>query len=379
MVGEKDGERIAVSKGNPRLRRRRVLGLPMTTIVGIFDNERDLDKSVGRLAHAGFKYTVYDEAIVAGEPGNFGPVVFSSGYGPAVSWGSAASALPTRSGRHSVVRAFKAHLARCHLPNKVIEAYAATFSQNGEFVLVRTDAVQAEQVMEILREGGARQADRHDSSASQEVDPNVIFDFLLENTPDQVYFKDRRGRFLRASRAVAKLLGAGSAKDLIGKTDFDFWSMETARETAADEQRIMKTREPLVGKIERLVHPDGRISWDYTTKMPLLDSRGEVIGIFGINKDFTAMKCMQDEMAEERDRLKATIAELESKNALLQADLQSARDIGLLRASGSETTLARQGDREQTWATGDGAREEDRGEHRRATHVPDSELGRPVP
>jgi hypothetical protein len=89
-----------------------------------------------------------------------------------------------------------------------------------------------------------------------------------------------------------------------------------------------------VGKIERLVHPDGRISWDYTTKMPLLDTRGEVIGICGINKDFTAMKCMQDALEEERDRLKATIAELESKNALLQADLQLARDIGVLTASG---------------------------------------------
>ena len=54
---------------------------------------------------------------------------------------------------------------------------------------------------------------------------------------------------------------------------------------------------------------------------------GEVIGICGINKDFTAMKCMQDALEEERDRLKATIAELEAKNALLQADLQLARGI----------------------------------------------------
>jgi hypothetical protein len=68
--------------------------------------------------------------------------------------------------------------------------------------------------------------------------------------------------------------------------------------------------------------------------LPLLDTRGEVIGICGINKDFTAMKCMQDALEEERDRLKATIAELESKNALLQADLQLARDIGVLTASG---------------------------------------------
>jgi len=200
------------------------------------------------------------------------------------------------------------------------------------------------------------------------VHPEGFFDFLLEKTPDQVYFKDRHGRFLRASRAVAEMLGVANAEDLIGKTDFDLWSAETAREAAADEQRIMKTREPLVGKIERLVHPDGRISWDYTTKMPLLDTRGEVIGICGINKDFTAMKCMQDELAEERDRLKATIAELESKNALLQADLQLARETVVLTASEAKTTPMHRGDREQAWAT-----------DRREIRVPDSESGRRVP
>jgi PAS domain S-box-containing protein len=116
------------------------------------------------------------------------------------------------------------------------------------------------------------------SDSAPSVHPEGFFDFLLEKTPDQVYFKDRHGRFLRASRAVAEMLGVASAEALIGKTDFDLWSAETARETAADEQRIMNTREPLVGKIERLVHLDGRISWDYTTRLPLLDSRGEVIG-----------------------------------------------------------------------------------------------------
>ena len=128
----------------------------MTTIVGIFDNERELDKSVGRLAHAGFEYTVYDEAIVAEEPGSFGSLVFWSGYGPAVSWGSTKPALLTKRGRHRVVQAFKTHLAHCDLPNNVIEAYVTTFSENGRFVLVKSDTVRAEQVMEILRECDAR-------------------------------------------------------------------------------------------------------------------------------------------------------------------------------------------------------------------------------
>ena len=80
------------------------------------------------------------------------------------------------------------------------------------------------------------------SDPDPSVHPEEFFDFLLENTPDQVYFKDRRGRFLRASRAVAEYLNVANPDEIIGKTDFDFWSAETAREAAADEQRIMETQ-----------------------------------------------------------------------------------------------------------------------------------------
>src|SRR6266850_1813161 len=66
------------------------------------------------------------------------------------------------------------------------------------------------------------------SDSAPFVHPEGFFDFLLEKTPDQVYFKDRHGRFLRASRAVAEMLGVASAEHLIGKTDFDLWSAETA-------------------------------------------------------------------------------------------------------------------------------------------------------
>jgi sigma-B regulation protein RsbU (phosphoserine phosphatase) len=159
------------------------------------------------------------------------------------------------------------------------------------------------------------------------VNPEEFFDFLLEKIPDQVYFKDRQGRFLRASRAVADYLDVSDPNEIIGKSDFDFWSSDTAKATAEDERRIMETGDPIVGKVERLVHPDGRVTWDYTTKMPLLDSKGNVIGICGINKDFTAMKAMQDALAEERNRLKAITEELEAKNAALQADLQLAREV----------------------------------------------------
>jgi sigma-B regulation protein RsbU (phosphoserine phosphatase) len=154
-----------------------------------------------------------------------------------------------------------------------------------------------------------------------------FFEFLLKNTPDQVYFKDREGRFLRVSRAVAQYMDVADPNDLIGRTDFDFWSPETAAAAAADERRIMETGEPLIGKVERLVYPDGRVTWDYTTKLPLRGAGGEIIGICGINKDFTAIKEMEDMLAAERNRLQETTRELEAKNAQLEADLRMARDI----------------------------------------------------
>jgi phosphoserine phosphatase RsbU/P len=156
-----------------------------------------------------------------------------------------------------------------------------------------------------------------------------FFDFLLEHAVDQIYFKDTEGRFTCASRAVAEFMGVATPADLIGKTDFDFWSEQTARVAAADEKLIMETGQPLVGKVERLVYPSGRVTWDYTTKMPLKNAVGEVIGIFGVNKDFTAIKRMEDALEEERNRLRLTSADLAKKNAQLEADLRMAREVQL--------------------------------------------------
>jgi hypothetical protein len=134
----------------------------MTTSVGIFDTARDLEKAVERLARAGFEDTVYDEGIVGGEAVNVGPTVFAPGYAPAVVWGDAKAASPPKADHDTVVRAFKAHLADYHLPKEVIKAYATTFFHSGEFILVKTRAEQADQVVAILRDCGATRVNRHD-------------------------------------------------------------------------------------------------------------------------------------------------------------------------------------------------------------------------
>jgi hypothetical protein len=138
----------------------------MKTVVGIFDNARDLDKAIERLARAGFQDTVYDEAIVGGEPGGSGPAVFAPGYGPPVAWGRSAGPEwrpgPGQHAQHAIVKAFRARLADYDVSAEVIQAYAVTFVHNGEFILVKTDGERAEQAMEILRECGATRVNRHD-------------------------------------------------------------------------------------------------------------------------------------------------------------------------------------------------------------------------
>ncbi|MGD0982679.1 MAG: EAL domain-containing protein [Acidimicrobiales bacterium] len=112
---------------------------------------------------------------------------------------------------------------------------------------------------------------------------------LLATTEERVYFKDVRSRFLLVSAGwIAAITPDRTADEIIGKTDFDFFSKEHASAAFEDEQRIIRTGEPMVGKLERETFRNGMSPWVSTTKMPLRDERGQIIGTFGISRDVTA-------------------------------------------------------------------------------------------
>jgi hypothetical protein len=135
--------------------------------VGIFDNADELEQAVAQLASAGFDGTaVYDEAIVAQEPGKvapFGPVPVGPVLAPGVVPAEVAGSVE-RDVRDvpNIVSAFKSHLSDYDLPDQVIEAYTTTFYHGGKFVLVRTHPQRDEQVVKILRQCGASRVNRHD-------------------------------------------------------------------------------------------------------------------------------------------------------------------------------------------------------------------------
>lgn len=133
---------------------------------------------------------------------------------------------------------------------------------------------------------------------------------LLESIPDRIYFKDRQSRFIRINRALTLLFGLSRPEEAYGKTDADFYGAEHASEALKDEQHVMETGQPLLGKIEFEILADGRKSWSLTTKLPLRDRQGRIVGTCGISREISEIKEMEEQLETERNLLRAVIDNL---------------------------------------------------------------------
>jgi PAS domain S-box-containing protein len=118
---------------------------------------------------------------------------------------------------------------------------------------------------------------------------------LMESLPDHIYFKDLNSRFIRNNMAHAHSMGLKDPSEMSGKSDFDFFMKEVAQRQFDDEQEIIRTGLP-VNKEERTVRSDGSVNWYSTTKMPLRNSMGKIIGTFGISRDITERKKTEHEL-----------------------------------------------------------------------------------
>ncbi|MEI6561723.1 MAG: PAS domain-containing protein [Verrucomicrobiota bacterium] len=130
---------------------------------------------------------------------------------------------------------------------------------------------------------------------------------MLESSPDHIYFKDTQSRFLRINQALAEYFGLKHPSEALGKTDFDFFPSEKAEERFQDERCIMETRKPIIDKIERDAQRNGKTVWVLTSKSPLCDESGNLVGTFGISRDITLLKEMEDALWNERNLLRNVI------------------------------------------------------------------------
>jgi len=113
---------------------------------------------------------------------------------------------------------------------------------------------------------------------------------LMDNLPHNIYFKDTASRFTRINKALARWFGLGNASEALGKTDFDYFTDEHAAQARADELEVMRTGRPLLDREEKETWVHGKVTWATTTKLPLYDDEGRVVGTFGISRDITEKK-----------------------------------------------------------------------------------------
>jgi PAS domain S-box-containing protein len=136
----------------------------------------------------------------------------------------------------------------------------------------------------------------------------LCFRNLLDGSEDRIFFKDRQGRFVVVSASFPRAPGAQShTRDtLIGLTDAALFSGPHAEAALADEQHVMETGESMVAKIERETFHDRPDAWARTTKLPLRDEQGKIVGTWGIASDVTAQVEAQRELDESREQLEST-------------------------------------------------------------------------
>jgi sigma-B regulation protein RsbU (phosphoserine phosphatase) len=177
------------------------------------------------------------------------------------------------------------------------------------------DNLTAVVLVQAVRSAIARSAFQKSRS-----DDRMLLHALMEHIPDAIYFKDRASRFLMISAAHAGKFHSGNPATVIGKTDHDFFTTSHADQAREDELKIMRTGQPLVGVEELETWPDGSETWVSTTKMPLRDAGGRIVGTFGISRDITERKRMQDALA-------LRTRQLEQKNEQIAEELKMAREL----------------------------------------------------
>ena len=176
-----------------------------------------------------------------------------------------------------------------------LETVEKEFSFSDDIVLFMK--VLAEVLAEVMGRRAATSALIHE---------RMLINALMDNVPDHIYFKDTQSRFIRINKAHAISLGLKDPSEAVGKTDFDFFADEHAKKAFEDEQRIIRTGEPLVAIEEKITRRDGSTGWVSTTKVPLRDNTGKIVGTFGISRDITELKKIEEEKKKLEVRMQQT-------------------------------------------------------------------------
>lgn len=136
-----------------------------------------------------------------------------------------------------------------------------------------------------------------------------LFQQLMESLPDHVYFKDRQSRFICVNKSLALSHGIDHPATMIGNSDFDYFEASSAQKKFEDEQEIIRTGKGWTFREELSVHGSKQEHWVISSKLPLYDPAGNIIGTFGLSRNITQQKIAEREVFRQR-RLLETIVQI---------------------------------------------------------------------
>ena len=168
--------------------------------------------------------------------------------------------------------------------------------ERGEIPITHEAALALLSLPKSRRRRRTQNTDQHTAEESLRKEQQLL-QTLMSTIPSRIYFKDLKSRFIRVNEALAKHFGQASPDDLVGKTDFDFFTQEHAQAAYEDEQRIIQTGTPILNLVEKETWPDRPPTWVSTTKMPLRDDHGTIVGTFGLSTDITEQKRNEEQRA----------------------------------------------------------------------------------
>ena len=152
-------------------------------------------------------------------------------------------------------------------------------------------------------------------------DEKALVDALMDNITDSIYFKDRQCRLIRISRKMMRDLNLDEMSQAIGKTDVDLFGEEFGRKTLVEDQRIMATGEPIMGLIESRQLEDGQINWTLTTKVPLRNTSGQIVGLAGITREINELMRAEEALRVSEERF--ALAVQGSNDGIWDWDIQN--------------------------------------------------------
>ncbi len=191
--------------------------------------------------------------------------------------------------------------------NRILIGFRSTIlHKSGHDVPVEIDGKLIKRGAKYIGQGTIRNiSDRTEAERALVNEQNLV-KTLMDNSPDAIYFKDLQSRFIKVNIAKGSRHGL-KPEELIGKSDFDFYSREDAQKAYDNEQRIIATGSSIIDVEEKLLLVNGSEKYIISSKMPLRDSHGKIIGTYGISRDITKRK-NQEILLEKQDSLLKAIA-----------------------------------------------------------------------